>query len=143
MGTSECNVIPVSDPPLPAAALTTIPFVLTNVMTEINTPTQTMGVLPHAIEYCPLTNVAASQSPVDAVRVYPNPAHDQLYIQYNGPDPGNMRIRLCDATGKIIRAEQATGPAHIMDLTGLVPGMYFVLIEADDGAITQQRIIVH
>jgi hypothetical protein len=139
-GTSECNVITLADSTSSPVALSAITYSLINVLVDINATTQIAPVFLNEVVHCLPTGVATPQDTVESIRVYPNPSDDQLFIEYSG---GNMRIRVCDALGKTVLTEQGAGPLHVVDIAGLAPGMYFVLIEAVDGTIAQQRIIVH
>ncbi|HHM21825.1 MAG TPA: T9SS type A sorting domain-containing protein, partial [Bacteroidetes bacterium] len=77
-------------------------------------------------------NVPPIQS-LPQVLVYPNPAHDRLYILHNLPALKKIPLRLTDATGHIRKITQHPTDNNLveMKLHGLPPGVYYLLIETD------------
>jgi aminopeptidase N len=65
----------------------------------------------------------ASYSGGNEIKVYPNPAHDQITVRSNG----NALFELYDLSGKIILNKQVLQNTDI-DLSGLSKGMYFYKI---------------
>lgn len=67
-----------------------------------------------------------------AFMLYPNPADDQTYLLTKGLQ-GNYHLVLEDMTGMMVREreiylESIDSQNHIIDLTGLAPGMYLVKV---------------
>lgn len=114
-------------------------FLITNVMGALNPNLVSQGVLLHLIEFCP--SGLDDHTLSDDVQVYPNPSHDQLFVDC-GTHDAQRRIRLCDATGKTVLAQPAVESLQTLNISGLAPGMYVMLIEAEAGVISAKRIIV-
>lgn len=73
------------------------------------------------------------------VQVYPNPAHDQIYISTFQ----NIRMRdvyVYSLDGKLVRKESLHNPEARIDLTGLVDGIYLVTIQTDHGTTVRKLI---
>jgi uncharacterized repeat protein (TIGR01451 family) len=73
-------------------------------------------------------------------QVYPNPATDQLIVEFDG---GPFAVELLDALGRSLEASRFSATSRIeLPLSGLPSGIYFVkLKEQHSGAITVRRII--
>ncbi len=69
--------------------------------------------------------------------VYPNPATDQLFVQFLNPVPGNLILMIRDMNGRsvmrkvMIRAEKKVID---LDVSGLVGGLYYLNIQSAFGA---------
>lgn len=86
-----------------------------------------------------------------AAKVYPNPckltANIELYASWNAAD--NLKFRLCDYLGKVYDVPQpeksydrSTGELHCqIDLNGINPGYYYLLIEDGQFSICKPIII--
>ncbi|MEZ4930822.1 MAG: S8 family serine peptidase [Saprospiraceae bacterium] len=71
------------------------------------------------------------------ILVYPNPAQDNISIFLDLPYFQSVSLRLSDNTGRIWKqAKHAAGSDAVleMDLTGLPGGIYFLLVEMDQGS---------
>ena len=74
------------------------------------------------------------------MNIYPNPAHDQVSISFEGATSNDVTIRLMDASGRemIRRNENING--HFdgkLDVRKLSKGIY--LIEVKSGSMTAKR----
>lgn len=70
----------------------------------------------------------------------PNPSHGSVTVM--SPVSGPLRVQLYDATGRMSAAVTLTGDRTI-DTSGMVEGVYFVLISAMDGTrLACQRLVV-
>ncbi len=77
------------------------------------------------------------QNHLDAVSIYPNPALDEVKIDFSGIVGENLSLELLDMTGKIIRAQHTiSGSVAVFDLSSIAKGSYQIRIS--DGTI--QRI---
>jgi subtilisin family serine protease len=77
-----------------------------------------------------------------AVKVFPNPAHDQFMIDLDG-FTGNVRVELVDVNGKSIWSRVSHVDEHIkmeVNLTDKVPGIYFYRILA--GKVLMQGKVI-
>jgi hypothetical protein len=83
---------------------------------------------------CGGITVTAAESAVAAatgLQVYPNPAHDQVKLAYAAPAAGSVTIQLVDAIGRtrnLSRTVRAGANELELDATGMIPGLYTVLV---------------
>lgn len=76
------------------------------------------------------TPLPAAQPTVAGICLYPNPASDRLQVAWDMPLPQG-RIRIHDALGRVCRElEAGTGPAATIDISGLPPGRYGIVVTA-------------
>lgn len=78
-------------------------------------------------------NLGLSAIKSSDIKVYPNPVHDLLNIQGIS---GSMK--LIDLQGKQIMSFMGTEEVHVLDLSALQPGMYFIRYEDEDESGTIQ-----
>ena len=70
----------------------------------------------------------------------PNPAHDRTLV--SGINPFNSKIVLLDLKGRIIKEEAVQGSTHILNLTGLSKGVYFIRIIENGGASSSVKKLI-
>ncbi|MFD1468554.1 T9SS type A sorting domain-containing protein [Hymenobacter caeli] len=70
--------------------------------------------------------------------LYPNPARAQATAETAQP----TRVSLLDLTGRRVRPADAPARQHLLNLSGLAPGLYLVRAEAADGSAAVQRLAV-
>ncbi len=89
---------------------------------------------------CP---TAAIEEPMfSGLQVYPNPASDLLNIHFTGNIDMHRTIRLFDISGKLICSNKIIGSEEfIMNVAGLKPGLYLLLMIAGDDYSTQKIMI--
>lgn len=77
--------------------------------------------------------------------VYPVPSKDgQITVKWNLSSPAKLSIRVFDITGKQTHIFQEVGSqsqAHILDLSTLSNGIYFLQLEADSAKATHKIVI--
>jgi len=74
----------------------------------------------------------------EKINLYPNPAHNEIYITRSLSHPGSCRIKICNLLGalvKEIRIEKENGTISIAELS---PGCYFMNVE---GSLQRTRFI--
>ena len=77
--------------------------------------------------------------------VYPNPASNQVTIDFSTMEEGAYNVMLFDMFGRMVRTE--TGSAangdnqHLMNLTGIPAGMYMITLQKGD-VILKAKLIV-
>lgn len=64
-----------------------------------------------------------------SVRVYPNPAMDQMFIDLDGAGPYNVEV--FDALGRSVRTDRVHGSPAQLRIDGLLPGRYTVRVDKD------------
>ncbi|MFM9946852.1 MAG: T9SS type A sorting domain-containing protein [Saprospiraceae bacterium] len=77
------------------------------------------------------------------VKIYPNPARDQLNIEFQNAGNG-YALNIKDATGKIVFQQEVIGNATPVSTAGWASGMYFVEVfgESNRDSFGYQRFIV-
>lgn len=82
-----------------------------------------------------------------ALSVYPNPATDQVTIGVSLPVTTTVSVRLLNALGREVRAQQVPAPAGLLqvplEVRGLAPGVYLVTLTVPDGTRTTRRLVIH
>jgi cyanophycinase-like exopeptidase len=89
---------------------------------------------------CDTVSTGIHSNPGLVVNVFPNPASDRLYIT---AVDGFVVEGVISAEGKkLTPASFTNGTSAVVDLEGLAPGLYFiVLVHAHDGNITRQPFV--
>ncbi len=79
-------------------------------------------------------------------RVYPNPAHNDVFISYNSLSETEVRIEIQDVDGRILRkqTQYSTSGKNLLQLSGLnLPnGVYVVRLEAGGLWYTRKLVVV-
>ncbi len=79
-----------------------------------------------------------------ALDIYPNPAHQNLFIKYDlmfGPDD---YFEITDVSGKIIRSEKlnrGSEQTQQIDVSGISSGMYFFILHTEEQTIGKKLVI--
>ena len=81
------------------------------------------------------TNEHKSES---AVKLYPNPVHNTLFLELNNTSKNNVEI--IDATGKLLLQKTVNNGTNSIDTSNLTTGIYFVKISSDRGSVTKKII---
>lgn len=79
-----------------------------------------------------VTSVAETAAP-KPLRVYPNPAREQLHIELPALSEQSVTLRLLNAQGQLLRSEErlVTGPSTQLEELGSLPaGLYLLQLEA-------------
>ena len=66
-----------------------------------------------------------------SITLYPNPANEVLYINFNNSSTDNTTIELYDAIGKLIITQKVTSSIETLALTNLAKGIYSIRIITD------------
>ncbi len=74
------------------------------------------------------------------IKIYPNPASSEIFIEYGNIPPENRKIYLFDTGGKIINANPAKKSANKINIEHLSKGIYFLKIEAPNFVIFKKII---
>ena len=78
-------------------------------------------------------------NPLQAIRVYPVPAHDRIFIQ--SPVQGAMDITLLDQTGRICRQLHSATNSMEIRTGDLAAGIYFVKFDTENYTITKKIVL--
>lgn len=78
----------------------------------------------------------------DNLLIYPNPLITTGKIEFPTSRPGNVRLRIVDAAGKVILQKEAQLPqgTHVFPVSGLKAGIYIVEVISNDGILTGRII---
>lgn len=82
---------------------------------------------------------------ISEVNLYPNPATENVSLEYNASISGNHSISLVDVTGKLIYTEnfsaQKGNNRKQISLNGVEAGVYFITIADENGRTNHLRLI--
>ncbi len=92
------------------------------------------------------TGIDRQADDLSSIRIYPNPAKDRIFIQYNREtDIRQVDITLYDMAGRSVRTVHTDRPGKSLDtnldLSGLPEGIYLLLLQADGNQL-QHKLIV-
>lgn len=79
-----------------------------------------------------------AEHPQSDWKVYPNPTSGQIFIDGAGEEQG-AQCQLFDVYGRLINSQRVQG--NMVDMTGLVPGVYVLKISKDNRILTTEKII--
>lgn len=131
-GQSGCDQEALDMPASDVTLVVTTPTPINSTLGIFTTepPTETGVGLPPMQTYCLDFGTGLGSRPAStALRTYPNPAHDRLWIETDLPNPS---LRLLDARGTLV----LEGPLvnGVVDVRGLAPGLYTGQLVGADGA---------
>ena len=87
------------------------------------------------LRYCPMSVSVNHLENKSGIKLFPNPASDQVFICLNeGTDIKLEDLQLTDLNGIILSTSgHITSTGAVLDLSGLVPGFYILKINTDQG----------
>lgn len=85
------------------------------------------------------TELGISRDPIGAIAIGPNPATTAVFINCTLP----CSVQLCDLRGTMLRHAARARQQHQLDLAGLPPGTYLLLLRDMQGSIRRERINVY
>lgn len=65
--------------------------------------------------------------------VYPNPTSSAISMKLEGIIDDQAQVKIIDVNGKVIKSEKIKIPNNLIELDGLLPGMYFGLVTNNKG----------
>lgn len=81
---------------------------------------------------------------VDEIDIYPQPAHDVLFVSLAYSFGEQVRIELYDVLGLKVYKEVLTGPRTAIDVSGLSQGVYFLAVKAEGARRSViRRVIIY
>ena len=80
---------------------------------------------------------------VAIARIYPQPANDELQLEWLAVDVGDdCRVRIADLSGRILRQYRCTASTSCqLDLDGLAPGLYVLELQTTKLRDVQKLVI--
>lgn len=82
----------------------------------------------------------ASAEPKEKIRVYPNPASEQVTIRHNGSEP--LSYALSNAMGQLLDAGTFSGTTGQIHTAQLPAGIYFLVLKNNTRVLQQQKLII-
>lgn len=82
------------------------------------------------------TGIKKQESSIAEVSLYPNPANEQVFVNYKLDKAASVQVNILDLTGKIVaqdfRGNLAAGNQQaLLNISGLAAGIYFVELNAN------------
>src|SRR5258706_451611 len=88
--------------------------------------------------------VGVPESPAkdNSIRVFPNPASDEITVYVNGVDNANATVTITDVLGKTVKVtgHNFSGRARF-NIRGLDAGIYFISIKTESRVVTQRFVV--
>lgn len=78
------------------------------------------------------------------MNIWPNPTNDELYIEINLMEVQDYMISIVNTLGQSIKEDreiQSNGGKHKMNLLGVNPGIYFVVLKSKSGTVVKRLIL--
>ena len=89
-----------------------------------------------------VSSIKKSSEPVVKIKTYPNPASEQLYIQWENPkNTGNWTAELINQNGQVVLRNTFNSSKAILHLINLSSGNYYLRIESKFGRNISKLII--
>ena len=105
---------------------------------ELFVGTQAGGVLSYGTRNRTATATRAEAARALGLSIYPNPARTRATVETALP----TQISVFDLAGRVVRIVDRPQRQHLVELTGLAPGLYLVRAVAADGRAAVQRLAV-
>jgi PKD repeat protein len=90
-----------------------------------------------------ITGISKTEPTSQIENIYPNPAVSEISV--NIKSAGNVKMQILDATGKTIvlqnNAVPANGKLLTIPVSGLTPGLYFLVIQDENGNTSSKRFV--
>ncbi len=90
-----------------------------------------------------ITGISKAEPTSQIENIYPNPAVSEISV--NIKSAGNVKMQILDATGKTIVLQNITVPANgkllTIPVSGLTPGLYFLVIQDENGNTSSKRFV--
>ncbi|MEI8048694.1 MAG: PKD domain-containing protein [Bacteroidota bacterium] len=90
-----------------------------------------------------ITGISKAEPTSQIGNIYPNPAVSEISV--NVKSEGNVKMQILDATGKTIVLQNITVPANgkllTIPVSGLTPGLYFMVIQDENGNTSSKRFV--
>lgn len=87
------------------------------------------------------TTVSVTTNPEKQLQVYPNPAHDKLYVSY--PSFDLQSYELLNITGKtLLKGEfEKTGKEHVLNLSDIPSGLYILNLKSNKNMVSKKVVV--
>jgi hypothetical protein len=82
---------------------------------------------------------------VTGMKLYPNPANDDVTLSFNGVVSSIMNVQLVDQTGRVVYAKQIFGATgvnnHRMNVSGIAAGIYQLQVTRGNQTASRKLVI--
>ncbi|GEM_PF-3115090 len=95
--------------------------------------------LPAIPEWC--TSSVSEYGNSSQIRIYPNPANNELNLEYN-PKMGAKKLLVFDAQGRKIEQFALNGSGKDYILTDIPNGIYYIQIQGTDNYSSMQKLVI-
>lgn len=76
------------------------------------------------------------------IKVYPNPAHEHVFVQWSDMIPGDVTVKVTSADGKLMLEKQvdtsSSAGEYQISVSSFSPGVYFIEMISDKESITKR-----
>jgi hypothetical protein len=80
----------------------------------------------------------------DGYRVYPNPAINKLYVDFDATPKADYQLLICNLLGEVLKTEKSQRTNQtVLDINGLPGGIYFLLVEGDKKYTSKKFIVMN
>jgi len=86
------------------------------------------------------TNLSLSEEVIEEIRIYPNPASTEIYIDLTGSSNKIESLQLVSISGQVLKHYQKADNA--IDISTLSEGMYILQIELFGGVQINKRVLI-
>lgn len=77
------------------------------------------------------------------IKVYPNPANEQITVTANGlNEKNNYKIELYNTIGSLVKTEEFTNGKVLLNISELQAGLYFVVLKENNTTLSQQKFLI-
>jgi len=90
--------------------------------------------------YSPLTLNVQNVIYEKPIKIFPNPANDQLTIQTKNTKP--YTITLCNTMGQVIKTFQSNKQQETIDVSGLPAGLYYLSVIDENGTRVNNKVVI-
>ncbi|MBF9236328.1 T9SS type A sorting domain-containing protein [Hymenobacter sp. BT683] len=105
---------------------------------ELLVGTQAGGLLSYGTRNRTITPTRGEAARTLALTIYPNPATASVTVETAAP----TRLTVLDLTGRVVQTGAQAQRRHLLNLSGLTPGVYLVRATGTNGSAAVQRLLV-
>lgn len=91
--------------------------------------------------YIPTTSLKDELLPESAVKIYPNPTRDELFIELLTSNNAQTKVTIFDLTGRIIHTEKSNSEVLRINTPQFARGIYFVRVEQEGRFLTKKIVV--
>lgn len=89
-----------------------------------------------------ITTVGINEAVMQQMHIYPNPAHDQLTIEWPSTWVGFSSFDLCDLSGRVLQSHRTQSSVQRLDVSTLAAGYYLIKVHSPEGE-GMARVAIH